>query len=471
MPDSGCLQRLLLALARRAVRLYYRVKHLGGPLPAQGPLLLVGNHPNGLVDPVLVAEASGRVVRFLGKAPLFEMPLLGSVLRGLAALPVYRAQDGADTAANEDTFAAVYAALARGEVVCLFPEGKSHDEPALQTLKTGAARMALGAEARADWTLCVRIAPVGLVYRAKPRFRSRVAVWTGAPFDVRDLRATYEQDPRAAVQALTERIAAGLRAVTLELERWEDLPLLELAERILFSTHAGRLERVQAFARALRTLRAHEPVRVDELGARIASFGERIARLGLEPHDLPERLELPYRPGPVVRFVLRNLLLLLVGLPLAAAGTIFWFLPYRLAAAIPARTATPDILATARILAAAVFFPPWLALAALAVGWRAGPAYALGVVLAGPALGLVALAFRDWRGAVVGEVRTFLRLASRRRLRSGLLAERAELAAELEGLQQSLRDSRTGETAPGGNAFEPRASKSGTRQADTGIHE
>src|SRR6185503_4225644 len=137
------VQRLLFGLARRAVRLYYRVSSLGGAVPASGPVVLVGNHPNGLVDPVLVAGASPRVVRFLGKAPLFDMPLLGQVLRGLEALPVHRAQDG-DTRGNVETFAAVYAALARGEVVCLFPEGKSHDEPALQTLKTGAARMALG---------------------------------------------------------------------------------------------------------------------------------------------------------------------------------------------------------------------------------------------------------------------------------------------------------------------------------------
>jgi len=432
------VQRFLLETARRIVRLYYRSHCLGAEVPAEGPVLLVGNHPNGLVDPVLVASVTRRPVRFLGKAPLFDMPVLGWVMRGLRVLPVYRVQDGADTASNAATFEAVHQALAQGELVCLFPEGRSHDEPTLSKLKTGAARMALGAETRAGWTLGLRIVPVGLVYRAKPRFRSSVAVWVGpalVPAESRALRELHERDERAAVVALTEEIAAGLRRVTLDLERWEDLPLLELAERILFSEHEGRLQRLQAFSAALRTLRARDPAPLDALGQRIAHFGERLARLGLRPRDLPERLELPYRPLAVLRYVLRALAVTGLGLPLASLGALFWFLPHRLAGALPKRFSTPDTLATARILAGAVFLPLWLLGAFLLLWFRAGPAWAWAVLAAAPPLGLVALAFGDWRARVRGEVRTFLRLASRTRLRAELLAERAELAGELAALR------------------------------------
>lgn len=430
------MQRLLLALARRAVRVHYRVQYLGGSVPARGPVLLVGNHPNGLVDPVLVASTTTRIVRFLGKAPLFEMPVLGEVMRGLAALPVYRAKDGADTAANARTFEAVFAALARGELVCIFPEGISHDQPELAELKTGAARMALGAEALHGWRLGVRIVPVGLVYRSKRRLRSRVAVWTGAALAIDDLAELHGRDERAAVRELTARIAEALRAVTLELEHWEDLPLLELAERILFDEREGRVERLRDFALRLRELRQEDPARIDELGERITAFGERLARLGLRAQDLPEKLVLEYTPLTVLRFLVSAGLRLGLMLPLAALGALFWFLPYRLIGALAPRFATPDTLATTRILAGFVLFPPWLALAAALVGWRFGLAPALLAAAGATVLGPVALAFRDWQRWARGEVRTFLRVASRARLRELLVRERAVLADELARLRR-----------------------------------
>jgi hypothetical protein len=74
----------------------------------------------------------------------------------------------------------------------------------------------------------------------------------------------------------------------------------------------------------------------------------------------------------------------------------------------------------------------------LAGALRLGGAAALALALAAPTLGLIALAFRDWRVTAVDEVQLFLRLASRRRLRERLLADRAGLARELDELRARL---------------------------------
>jgi len=425
------MQRAILRLASFAVGLYYRQERLGAEVPEQGPLLLVANHPNGLVDPIVLARTTSRPVRFLGKATLFEMPVIGTLMRGLQAVPVHRPQDAGGVVDNTATFAEVHAALSAGQVVCLFPEGTSHDAPELRKLKTGAARMALQVAPE----LGLRIVPIGLLYRAKRRFRSSVATWIGLPIDVRDLSARHLADPRAAVAELTERIAAGLRQVTLDLERWEDLPLLELAERIWRRDAARPLERLRVLSAGLRELRRRDPERLDRLVERVSALGERLQRLGVPIEDLERR----YRPGGVLRFCLRNGLLLLLGLPGALAGTLLWWLPYRLVPLVT-RLVRPsrDVHATVQILAGAVLFPLWLLLlvAALAEWLGAGPALAL-LVLA-PALGLFTLAFRDWRAEIAEDVAVFLRLSRRAGLRARLLRERDAIAGQLDLLQAEL---------------------------------
>jgi glycerol-3-phosphate O-acyltransferase/dihydroxyacetone phosphate acyltransferase len=227
------LYSLIAAFFGKALDLFYRRRSLANPLPTEGPVLVVANHPNGLIDPIMLMRISRRPLRFLSKAPLFKLPIIGWLLRSLQALPVFRAMDGVSTSGNTSTFSAVTAALQSGQAVCLFPEGISHDLPELQPLKTGAARMAFDAEVQADFKLGLKIIPVGLHYRRKTRFRSEAATQVGEPVLMTDeLRELYAQDEREAVRLLTARIDEAIRLVTVNLDRWDDLPLLEMASQI-----------------------------------------------------------------------------------------------------------------------------------------------------------------------------------------------------------------------------------------------
>jgi hypothetical protein len=365
------------------------------------------------------------------------MPVIGAIMRGFRLIPVYRAQDGADTAQNEATFQAVFEALREGDLVCLFPEGRSHDEPTLQKLKTGAARMALGAEASRDFGLGVKIVPVGLVYRAKRRFRSRVAACVGAPIGVQDLAELHARDERAAVHELNERIAAGLRGVTLELDRWEDLPLLELAALLVRANASERLTTIHEFADGVQRLRERDPARVDELTDRVAALRDRLRRLGLGPENIHVR----YSVRGVVVFCLRNLAILFLLLPLALAGSIFWILPYLLVPELPRwGRVSRSVHATVQVLAGLVLLPGWLLGWSLALGWLQGWTVGLALFLTAPLLGLVALLFHDWRREVVDDIVAFLRLSSRQRLRECLARDRDELASRIETLRTELAE-------------------------------
>ena len=267
--------------------------------------------------------------------------------------------------------------LASGRAVALFPEGRSHSEPTLGALKSGAARLALGAG------VPVQVVPVGLTYADKERFRSRVHLEFGPPLEVPPGPATPE-----AVRALTDRIAEGLRSLTLNLASWEDLPLIQAAESLYVlatAAPARDAERERLFARGLALIRAEQPARAAELQGEVLALQRRLALTRAEASDLGLR----YRPGGVARFVLRNLVAVLVGLPLALLGLAAFGPPALLLQAVLRWTRTEtDMAATVKLLVALVLGPLYVLALAVAVWKLGGPGWAIawvGVALpAGP---------------------------------------------------------------------------------------
>src|SRR6266403_1799119 len=173
------IRRIIRGLLRLALRVYFRRIEVTGleNVPRDSPVIFVLNHPNALVDPAFLLCLAPRRVAFVAKAPLFRMPVIGSLVRALDSLPAYRRQDeGQDVSRNIETFAAARQLLARGVTIGICPEGVSHDEPRLKPLKTGAARIALAA-ASSGAAIDLLIVPVGLYYTEKTTFRSSALLY------------------------------------------------------------------------------------------------------------------------------------------------------------------------------------------------------------------------------------------------------------------------------------------------------
>jgi glycerol-3-phosphate O-acyltransferase/dihydroxyacetone phosphate acyltransferase len=424
---------MLYALVRKvvgfALRVFYRLERAGRALPATGPLLLVGNHPNALIDPALLLALSPRPLTFLAKEPLFRLPALGWLLRALGALPVQRRQDGpADATANAAVLQAGAHALGVGRALAIFPEGKSHSDPRLAEMKTGAARMALAAG------VPVRVVPVGLTYARKGRFRSAVHVEVGTPLEV-----VPSKEPSAAdVRALTAQIAEGLRTVTLELEAWEDLPIIATAEA-LYALRTERpaedAERRRLFARGMRLLREEQPELYTELRGEVAALASRLALV----HAAPGDVSLHYRVATVLRFALRNAAALVLGLPLATAGWLL-FLPWTLLvrAGLAAAHTEEDMRATVKLLAALVFGPLYVLGLALAVGAFLEWGWAALLVVASLPLALFGRAFFARRREALRDAQLFFRLGNRSATKRHLVSEGQSLASRIEALVEEL---------------------------------
>lgn len=437
MPNRPEAPGALRQMARALVRLYYpRIEVTGGELiPATGPVILVANHPNSLIDPVLLGIAARRPVRLLAKAPLFNLPVFGAVLRALGMVPAYRGSDDPkQVSKNLESLAAAGRELAKGAAMGIFPEGKSHDALQLAMMRSGAARLALQAFAAGATTL--RIVPVGLNYERKERFRTAVWIRVGRPIEVARWLDLFPGDEHRAMRTLTQEIDARLRRCVTHLNhaRWE--PLLADVEA-LFVRPAGRdgslalLHQRKRVADAINRAHREQPAVAEAAAGRVQAHAAALRREGV-PVDGRIFALRGWRLGAVM---LRDALTFAVGSVVAVLAVLHHAVPYALVRLIAGRMAGKGqvLVALNRLGLSIPIYAAWYAF----VGWRMSLYFAPWVtwtwlVLMPPA-GIVALAVvRRLRHAVPfwwAEFRLLLRPDRARALR----AEHAALAEHLAG--------------------------------------
>ncbi|RDV38603.1 hypothetical protein DV096_07270 [Bradymonadaceae bacterium TMQ3] len=203
-------------LAHWSVRLYfYDIQVMGHEnFPKSQPLILAANHPNSIMDTVLLATETPFRINYMARSGLFKNPIIRSVLNGVCVMPIYRASELAgQPVRKQSSFYRAYELLEAGGCIGMFPEGANSPDRQVRELKTGTARLALEAEARNAYRLGVQIQPVGLNFADRDRFLSSVLIRYGAPIDVRQFADLHRQDPRQAVYELTQLILERLRDV------------------------------------------------------------------------------------------------------------------------------------------------------------------------------------------------------------------------------------------------------------------
>lgn len=291
------IRTIIRAVLSFALRLFFsRIEVEGGDaLPADRAVIFVLNHPNGLVDPLFLLCLSPRRVSFLAKEPLFRTPLIGPILRALDCLPVYRRVDQADPRKNAETFTRARDLLERGGAIAIFPEGTTHSDSKLRPLKTGAARIALGAAAHAQGRP-ISIIPAGLYYTNKGTFRSKALLVFGSPIDVPVIGGA-DEPPRAAVTALSEQIRDGLMAVTVNADNDEALAWVMRAQRVFTEPDDGEGALTAEFTLRRRFVEGYAaferaaPERLRALEQRVEAYEREAAQVGVVPDRIPLGVE------------------------------------------------------------------------------------------------------------------------------------------------------------------------------------
>jgi 1-acyl-sn-glycerol-3-phosphate acyltransferase len=358
------VRRLVAWIARFASSLLFRRVEVAGleRLPRDRPVLLVANHFNGFLDPVLIADALGRLPRFVAKAGLQKIPVAGLLLRSVGVVFVQRRVDTEGEVRNEDAFVECHRALARRDLVAIFPEGTTHDRAQIDPLKTGAARIALGA--RAAGATDVAIVPVGLTFPDKVALRTSALVQFGLPIDL-DVAAPGHAgaDDTDAVRQLTAVIDRGLRAVSPDFPDVETALALDQAAQIALSDAEDPDPSLEARAELARRLGQSAPEGQAAVRREVGRYLTTLAGLRLTDADVVR----PTNPSRLLRsaFWIAVLVIALGGLVAATALINVW--PAALVVLVSLFVKTPVSKGTARALVGLVAFPTaWITAGVLA---------------------------------------------------------------------------------------------------------
>ncbi len=448
----GAIRRSLKAL----VELYYLdIRVIGAErLPRRGPAIIVANHPNSIMDPLLISTRLSTKLSFLARSGLFTNPVIGAVLRWLGAIPVYRRQDGpAPPGSNESAFAAAYALLRQAGVLGVFPEGKNAPERHLGELKTGAARIALGA-VREGFVKQVSIIPIGLNYEDRDRYLTDVLVRVGEPIEV-------DQDMLAddAVEKLNAQIRAGIEGQITHLDDIRHTDLLHQVATLIRSerisivggpsdselpgdnqAHAAAATTPDfatygAIAQALNHYAASDPEVIEQVGRQLTRYKRNVKRLQLKfdfIHRTPQALS---RRREAIKFSLTALSLY----PIGAWG---WFhhAPAFFVTRWFALRAPEDAMRAVRALgAASMLFPlSYLIIGAGLFAFGLAPLWTLFYLSILPYGFLIWLRARTRMEKLADRFLLRDLFIHRRKRYRQLLLEREALLARLDGLRRAL---------------------------------
>lgn len=193
-------------------------------LTASGSQLANSSHFGGFTDPLVLIRAMDRVPRFIARDVIWNYPVVRSVLNWVGAIPVHKSEDGGPSS-NDQMFRSTYGALGEKDLVTIFPEGITVDDPRIAHIKTGSARIALGA--RATGVENIMLLSAGIHYENKAALRSKVFIDIGYPIDLDEwvslnIAPGEPQDAsnRDAVVSLTTEMEQHLRWAAPDFEDW-----------------------------------------------------------------------------------------------------------------------------------------------------------------------------------------------------------------------------------------------------------
>ncbi|MFN8347956.1 MAG: 1-acyl-sn-glycerol-3-phosphate acyltransferase [Spirosomataceae bacterium] len=322
-----------------ALRVFFRRFEVQGRdklKAAKGPLLLVANHPNTFMDPLIAAALMPQRIAFIANGSIFTR-FTRPFFQFFHVIPVYRQKDTSDVPLspaelNKMTFKRCYDYLKGKGTILIFPEGTSEIERRLRDIKTGTARIALGAEYENHFELGITILPIGLNYSDPTHFRSEVFVNVGEPISLSDFKQKYDPNSFETVEELTDLIHQRLAETVIITEDDEEDTLVRQVETLYKNQLFDDLQLnddvkkdefvlIKELVSAVRYFEKYHPEQVRTLQIKMTNYLENLNKLHLSDDIFTQTRRLYTHLGT-------TLLTLVIGFPFYLWGLFTNYVPY-----------------------------------------------------------------------------------------------------------------------------------------------
>lgn len=358
------LYNTLKALIRFSLHLYYseikvRNKH---HLNHDGPVIIIANHPNALIDAWLIGTIFPKPTYYMTKATFFNSKLKMKLLRGVNMIPINRATEGKIQGVdNNSSFEECFALLSRGDSLVVFPEGNSQMELFLRKLKSGTARIALEAEERNNGNLNLKIVPMGLFYTKGEEFRSSVFVNCGEGMSVTDYLDEFKNDNIQTAKKLTEKFREILENVLVTTQNKEQEELIVGLSETLHSRYLNNSENVESEVELIKKVRDRieklsidDPEKIIKIQDLYYNLKWKIGKEAIKDDFLDRGI----RSTMFIRQLVLSMIGIVIGLPFFVFGVIHNFLQYQFISYFVEKKITDkEFVAPVSILMSMILYP------------------------------------------------------------------------------------------------------------------
>ncbi len=253
-------------------------------------LIFAPNHQNALMDALAVVFTHSGQLIFLARSDIFKRKVIASFLYFIKILPVYRIRDGfSSLKGNDEIFLKTIDVIKNKNGLVILPEGDHAGFRRLRQLKKGICRVAFQAEETENFTLNIKIIPVGLEYTHYRRVRQVLTVVYGKPIEVSEYHHLYREAPERALNKLRERLSEEIKKLMVHIESVDDYEAIDELRSIVNGKYSDDIRFPKLFRDRILISRLNKLKKNDQ------EKYNRICSLSLDVKKQAEDLKVSYK--------------------------------------------------------------------------------------------------------------------------------------------------------------------------------